>query len=162
MDYVNAQAFRANLMSIDLMSMGHLLYVVSFLEHAMIDAFNEDHSKEPPQVRDACVMGAAQWIKWRAEEAFSLVQKPGDPKIQNERKKFSFWQSRKKNEAVEKKWPYTWNQWQAWKDGFRTVAGNEAYSSTCRTIAEEAADLMGMQEKDMANHYIASPLEGRS
>jgi hypothetical protein len=47
MDYVNAQAFRANLMAIDLMSMGHLLYVVSFLEHAMIDAFNEDHSKEP-------------------------------------------------------------------------------------------------------------------
>ena len=90
MDYVNAQAFRANLMSIDLVSMGHLLYVVSFLEHAMIDAFNEDYSKEPPQIRGAWVMGAAQWIKWRAEEAFSLVQKPGDPKIQNERKKFSF------------------------------------------------------------------------
>ena len=32
MDYVNAQAFQANLMSIDLMSMGHLLYVISFLE----------------------------------------------------------------------------------------------------------------------------------
>jgi Protein of unknown function (DUF3632) len=151
MDYVNAQAFRANLMSIDLMSMGHLLYVVSFLEEAMHEAFNEDHSKEPPQVRDARVMGAAQWIKWRAEEAFSLVQKPGDPEIQNECKRFSFWQSRKnKDDAIEKKWPYTWNQWQAWKDGFRAVAGSsEAYSSTCRTIAEEAADLMGMQEKGM-------------
>jgi hypothetical protein len=139
MDYVNAQAFQANLMS-----MGHLLYLVSFLEHTMDGAFNKDHSKEPPQVRDAWVMGAAQWIKWRVEETFSLVQKPGDPKIQNERKKFSFWQSRKKDDAVEKKWPYTWNQWQAWKDGFRTVAGSEAYSSTCRTIAEEAADLMAV------------------
>ena len=152
MDYVNAQAFRANLMSIDLMSKRHLLYVVSFLEEAMHYAFNNDHydhSKEPPQVRDAWVMGAAQWIKWRAEETFGLVQKPGDPEIQNERKRFSFWQSRKKDDAVEKKWPYTWNQWQAWKDGFRTVAGSEAYSSTCRTIAEQAADLMGVQEKCM-------------
>jgi Protein of unknown function (DUF3632) len=159
MDYVNAQAFQANLMSIDLISMRRLLYVISFLEEAMHYAFN-DHSKEPPQVRDAWVMGAAQWIKWRAEEAFSLVQKPGDqlgdPEIQNERKRFFFWQSRKKSckrdDAVEKKWPYTWNQWQAWKDGFRTVAGSEAYSSTCRTIAEEAADLMGVQEKGWANH----------
>ena len=152
MDYVNAQAFRANLMSIDLMSMGHLLYVISFLEEAMHGAFNEDHSKEPPQVRDAWVMGAAQWIVWRAEEAFSLVQKPGDPEIRKVRKQFSFLQSRKRDDAVEKKWPYTWNQWQAWKDGFRIVAGSEAYSSTCKTIAKEAADLMGVQEKGMANH----------
>ena len=153
MDYVNAQAFRANLMSIDLMSMGHLLYVISFLEEAMHGAFNEDHSKEPepPQVRDAWVMGAAQWIVWRAEEAFSLVQKPGDPEIRKVRKQFSFLQSRKRDDAVEKKWPYTWNQWQAWKDGFRIVAGSEAYSSTCKTIAKEAADLMGVQEKGMAN-----------
>jgi hypothetical protein len=59
MDYVNAQAFQANLMSIDLMSMGHLLYVVSFLERAMDGAFNKDPSKEPPQVRDAWVMGCS-------------------------------------------------------------------------------------------------------
>jgi hypothetical protein len=63
MDYVNAQAFQAHLMSIDLMSKGHLLYVLSFLEHAIDGAFNKDHSKEPPQVHDAWVMGAAQWIK---------------------------------------------------------------------------------------------------
>jgi hypothetical protein len=87
-----------------------------------------------------------------AEETFCLVQKPGDPEIQNELKQFSFWQSRKKDDAIEKKWPYNWNQWQAWKDGFRTVAGSEAYSSTCRTITEEAADLMGVQEQGMANH----------
>jgi len=73
------------------MSMGHLLYVVSFLEQAMDGAFNNDHSKEPPQVRDAWVMGAAQWIKWREEETFRLVRKPGDLEIRNERKKFSFW-----------------------------------------------------------------------
>jgi hypothetical protein len=162
MEYVNSQAFEANLMSVELMSMGRLLYVISFLEEAMYGAFNNDHSKEPPQVRDALVMGAAQWIKWRAEEAFSLVQKPGDPKIQNERKKFSFWESRKRDDAVEKKWPYTWKQWQAWKNGFRTAAGSEAYGSTCRTIAEEAADLMTVQEKGMANHYTDSPLQGRS
>jgi hypothetical protein len=61
--------------------MGRLLYVISFLEQAMDGAFNKDHSKEPAQVRDAWVMGAAQWIKWRVEEIFGLVQKPGDPKI---------------------------------------------------------------------------------
>jgi hypothetical protein len=90
MDYVNAWAFQANVMSIDFMSKGHLLYVLSFPEHAMDGALNQDYSKQSPQVRDAWVMGAAQWIKWRAEETFSpgssLVQKPGDPKIQNERK----------------------------------------------------------------------------
>jgi hypothetical protein len=81
MEYVNSQAFEANLMSMDLMSMGRLLYVISFLEQAMDGAFNKDHLKEPAQVRDAWVMGAAQWIKWRVEEIFGLVQKPGDPKI---------------------------------------------------------------------------------
>jgi hypothetical protein len=60
MEYVNSQAFEVNLMSIGLMSKGHLLYVVSFLEQAMDGAFNNNHSKEPPQVRDAWVIGAAQ------------------------------------------------------------------------------------------------------
>ena len=32
MEYVNSQAFEANLMSMDLMSIGRLLYVISFLE----------------------------------------------------------------------------------------------------------------------------------
>jgi hypothetical protein len=50
------QHMNENLMSMDLMSMGHLLYVVSFLEQAMDGAFNNNHSKEPPQVRDAWVM----------------------------------------------------------------------------------------------------------
>jgi hypothetical protein len=40
----------------NLMSMGHLLYIVSFLEQAMDGAFNNDHSKELPQVRDASTM----------------------------------------------------------------------------------------------------------
>jgi hypothetical protein len=161
MDYVNTQPFQANLMSINLMSKSYLLYVLSFLEHAMNDAFNKGHSKEPPQVHDVWVMGAAQWIKWRTEETLSLVQKPDDSEIQNERKQFSFWQSRKMDDAVEKKWPYTWNQWQAWKDGFRTTTGSEAYSSTCRTIAEEAADLMGVQEKGIGES-LESHLQGRS
>ena len=41
-------------------------------------------------------------------------------------------------------------QMATWKAGFKNVASSEAYSSTCRTIAEEAADLMGVQEKGMA------------
>jgi hypothetical protein len=40
----------------------------------MDGALNQDYSKQSPQVRDAWVMGAAQWIKWRAEETFSLVR----------------------------------------------------------------------------------------
>ena len=46
------------------------------------------------------------------------------------------------------------------ENGFRIVAGSEAYSSICKIIAEEAADLMAVQEKGMANHYTDSPLKG--
>ena len=60
MDYVNAEALRANLMSSEALSMGHLLYAITFLERAMDGAFKRDHSKEPPHVRNAWVMGAAQ------------------------------------------------------------------------------------------------------
>jgi hypothetical protein len=80
MDYVNTQAFQANLMSVDLMSMGHLFCVLSFLEHIMDGAFNKDHSKEPPQIRDAWVMGAAQWIKWRQKKYFAWFRSPVTPR----------------------------------------------------------------------------------
>jgi hypothetical protein len=56
MDLMSMDLMSMDLMSMDLMSMGHLLYVVSFLEQAMDGAFNNNHSKEPPQVRDAWVM----------------------------------------------------------------------------------------------------------
>jgi hypothetical protein len=39
MEYVNSQAFEANLMSVGLMSIGRLLYVISFVEQAMDGAF---------------------------------------------------------------------------------------------------------------------------
>ncbi len=33
------------------------------------------------------------------------------------------------------------------KDGYRAAACSELYSSECRKIAEEAADMMALQEK---------------
>ncbi|RMD44081.1 hypothetical protein DV735_g975, partial [Chaetothyriales sp. CBS 134920] len=158
MEYVNGQAFAANFMRRHLISKRRLLYVIDFLEQSMNQAFNQNHSAEPPNVRDAWALGAAQWILWKAEEAFSLVQKPGDPAIEKVGAEFCFWQKEKKADAIGEIWPYTWEQWQGWKAGFRAVARSEEYGLTCRNLAERAADLMGIQEKSVANGYPESAL----
>ncbi|RMZ84867.1 hypothetical protein DV738_g254, partial [Chaetothyriales sp. CBS 135597] len=158
MDYVNSQAFTANFLLSHLMSKHLFLSVIPSLGYSMYVAFKQNHSEEPQQAQDAWVMGAAQWILWRAEEAFSLVQKPGDPAVEKAGAKFYFWQKKKKADAIAKIWPYTWDNWQDWKAAFRAIARNEAYGSTCRDLAERAADLMAIQEKGLANGYPESPL----
>ncbi|RMZ84868.1 hypothetical protein DV738_g255, partial [Chaetothyriales sp. CBS 135597] len=159
-EYVNNQAFTTHFMTKDLLSKHFFPVIIPMLEQSMNGAFNQDHSEEPSQVRDAWVMGASQWIIYKVEEAFSLVQKPGDPTIRKVDAKFGFWQKKKRTCLVTEIWPYTWDQWQSWKAGFKKAAGNEAaYSLTCRNLAERAADLMSLQEKGLENGYPVSPLK---
>jgi hypothetical protein len=34
---------------------------------------DEDHSQDTPEIRDAWVLGAAQWILWNGQQLFKLV-----------------------------------------------------------------------------------------
>ena len=175
MEYVNAQAFHANLHA----KAANLIW---YLERAMDDAFKFDNSMEPRRIQDALVMGAAQWPKWAGPEIFPLVQRLGDPELEQRRKDLGLvkedggkkedeaeistwlsflWKNPRKEEErawktqrssekkVKSKWPITWEQWQTWKHGFSAAAGSEMYGETCRKIAQEAADLMALQEKRM-------------
>ena len=124
-------------------------------------------------VRDAEAMGAAQWPMWAAPAIFQLVKKPGhahlddmeqekDLEVQDQGSGMLCWSARQWNQkrkvrtqqAKERKkldrlnsfLPWSWDRWQTWKDGFRSIAGNDMYGSECRTLCGEAADVMEMQE----------------
>lgn len=124
-------------------------------------------------VCDAEAMGAAQWPMWAAPAVFQLVKKPGhahfddieqekDLKVQDQGSGMLCWPARQWNQkrkvrrqqATEQKeldrlnsfLPWSWDRWQTWKDGFRSIAGNDLYGSECRTLCGEAADVMETQE----------------
>ena len=86
MEYVNAQAFRANLYALVYRGNHLLANPVANLKYAMDDAFKFDNSNEPPRVRDALTMGAAQWPKCAGPEIFVLVQRPGDTELEQRRR----------------------------------------------------------------------------
>lgn len=68
--YINFQAFEAhpNDTGIFLASPNQAL-------QAMNSAFSEykDHPQDTPEIRDAWVLGAAQWILWNGQQLFRLV-----------------------------------------------------------------------------------------
>ena len=169
MEYVNAQAFHANLHA----KVANLIW---YLERAMDDAFKFDNSMELLQVQEGLIMGAAQWPIWAGPSILPFVQRPqrrkdlGPVKEDGAKKEdeaetstwLSFsWNNPRKGEErawkrqrssekkVKSKWPITWEQWQTWKHGFSAAAGSEMYGETCRKKAQEAADLMALQEKGM-------------
>ncbi len=123
-----------------------------------------DRSKDAPVVRDAYVMAPAQYIKWAGREVLALVRKPGDPELEKRLEKersssrlppFQLGRTLKDREeerertlekSIEGQWPYSSEEWDSWKNGFRAAASNEMYSERSRQAAKEAGDLMDSQE----------------
>jgi hypothetical protein len=134
--YVNYHAFVANIDQCHIFS-SYPHYAI----WAMRDAFENEEEIEPGSIRDAYVLGAAQWILWNGQNLFAQIRYPGDGLPHDYKKGGPFFSS----ELV-----ITLPQWRFWRDGFRAVA-EEKYeaSDECKTVAVKAADMMDALEKNM-------------
>ena len=176
MEYVRDQAFRANLMSVECSAGAAGFHdLTMFAREAMQEAFRKPRHQfeDVRSVRDAEAMGAAQWPLWAAPGIFGLVKMPGHLHLDDSEQEKALevgdqdqgmlcwptrqWRQKRKDrrwhQAEQKKLdrpnsflPWSWDQWQTWKEGFRSIAGNDVYGSECRTLCGEAADVMETQE----------------
>jgi hypothetical protein len=90
---------------------------------AMRGAFERDDDGQNPSVREAWIIGAAQWILWNAQGLFKLLLWPTETPLQG-------------NERFSRK------SWLDWTSGFQNVANSNGYGEKCRLIAKHAAQLM--------------------
>ena len=114
MDYVNVSALYANLFLWNSPGMSNIYYIASFQRTAMESAFESDHSKEQPSVRDAYIMGAAQHITWSAAKLYSLMLHPDDPAVKRHNSQFQLEEkAREEREQREREtkssgcWPFS-------------------------------------------------------
>lgn len=109
----------------------------------MRDAFEENHDDQPGNVRDAYILGAAQWILWNGQNLFVQIQYPGDVLAREDRG----WEAR---DAYRVTQPLTIDRWHLWRDSFRAVAGEKHDASDeCKAVSVKAADMMDALEKNM-------------
>lgn len=124
--YVNYQAFAAHLSG-----EGVYLPGPEDVHGIMRDASDEGvahitHEGESHAVRDAWVLGAAQWIIWGGQGLFKQVVLPvSDGQI-------------------------TMKEWKEWKANFYMVVASEKYGEECISAANRAVDIMDALEKGMS------------
>lgn len=139
-EYVNYHAFVANL------EQCHVFHSdPTYAVCAMRDAFEKNQEDKPVSIRDAYVLGAAQWILWNGQNLFTQIRYPGDllPKDKS--------QKRSLEEPDHHEPLLTLQKWHFWRDRFRAVAGEKHEASDeCKAVAVKAADMMDAFEKNMA------------
>lgn len=146
MRYVNYQAFLANFMEV-----GVWLPGPSSALYAMRGAFEKEcHEKDNnPAIRDAWVLGAAQWILWNGQGLYKLVLWPGDVYVPSEHGWRASGSMDQKTEEMQQ--VIKLQNWYTWKAGFREIAGssNGEVGGKCRILAAKAADMMDILERGM-------------
>ncbi|KFZ23055.1 hypothetical protein V502_02465 [Pseudogymnoascus sp. VKM F-4520 (FW-2644)] len=105
--------------------------------------FTEDHKKEASTVRDAWVMGAAQWILWGGQSLLKLHLNPRDEMVP------TGILSKSELERIMNLKRITLHTWHIWTGEFRKTAESDEFGVECRDVAKRAADLMEVLEKAM-------------
>jgi hypothetical protein len=135
--YVNYQAFLSLIMD-----GGFWVPTSRAVLDVMNRTFDESHEKETSDIRDAWIMGAAQWILWSGQ---SLLRLHLDP-IGKLRHKGTLIQN---IDVIITTKPITLQTWHRWTFEFRKAAESDEYGKECRDVAKRAADLMEALEKAM-------------
>lgn len=135
--YINFQAFLAHVQSA-----GLFLPSNDYARYAMQSAFNEDHSKDSRQIRDAWVLGAAQWVLWYGQDMFKLLM--WSKETFNSK-------AEEKDFEAEKTRLVTLTDWKTWKMKFNDVAaGIGGHGEECRGLAKRVAGIMSALEQGMS------------
>ena len=135
---MNYHAFLANI------EQGHVFRSdPPFALWAMRDAFEKNQESEPSSVRDAYVLGAAQWVLWNGQNLSTQIRYPGDVSSEDR----GMWRP---GELYHGEPLFDIPRWHFWRDGFRAVAGGKHEASDeCKAVAVKAADMMDALEKNM-------------
>lgn len=109
----------------------------------MNSAFSEEenHSQDSPEIRDAWVLGAAQWILWNGQQLFKLVH----------------WREElgTSSELVERHQDESGNPvplkncWDNWKHGFDRVVSSGSYGEECIDVCRRVVEIMCTLERAM-------------
>ncbi|KFY34462.1 hypothetical protein V494_06758 [Pseudogymnoascus sp. VKM F-4513 (FW-928)] len=136
--FVNRQAFLSHIME-----GGFWMPSTRPIIYVMARTFGESHEKETSEIRDAWVMGAAQWVLWSGQSIFKLHLGPvrqlrhRDTSIQD-------------TNQITNTAPITLQSWHKWTSEFRKAAESDGFGEECRDVARRAADLMEALEKAMS------------
>ncbi|KFY63057.1 hypothetical protein V496_04219 [Pseudogymnoascus sp. VKM F-4515 (FW-2607)] len=135
--YVNCQSFLSLIMDAGLWipTTRPVLYVMS-------RTFEESHEKETSDIRDAWIMGAAQWILWSGQ---SLIKLHLDPigKIRH------IGTPLQDIDVIVTTKPITLDMWHTWTVEFQKASESDEFGEECRDVAKRAANLMEALEKAM-------------
>ena len=139
--YVNFHAFVANLDERRVFSTDPTWAI-----WALRDAHEEPH-KEQGSIRDAFVLGAAQYILWYGQSLFKQLLFPGDASADDLR----CWSP---GPLYDGKKCLSLHRWHFWRDSFKAVASQEKeeknqFSQECKMVAAKAAAMMDSLEKNM-------------
>lgn len=109
----------------------------------MNSAFSEDegHSQDTREIRDACVLGAAQWILWNGQQLFKLLhwrEELGTSSVLLE----------KHRDEDGNPIPRT-DCWNEWKRGFEGVIASGTYGEECVDVCKRVVEIMTTLEKVM-------------
>lgn len=135
--YVNNQAFLSLMMEA-----GCWIPTTRPVLHVMSRTFEESHEKEPIEIRETWIMGAAQWILWSGQSLFKLHLDP----ISRMRHKTT---PLRNLEVIITTRPIELDMWHKWASEFRKAANCDDFGEECRGVAMRAADLMEALEKAM-------------
>ena len=124
--FVNFHSFLAHLMN-----SGMWLATPEDALKTMRRAFEENHEKENTEIRDAWVMGGAQWILWSGQVLLESLLWPYN------------------NENIISDGKDVLEKWHTWKDEFRKVSEGDGHGEECKGIAKKAADIMEALERGM-------------
>lgn len=96
----------------------------------MNSAFSEDEdsSQNTPEIRDAWVLGAAQWILWNGQQLFKLVH--WREELDTSSDLVERHRDENGNPILRK------NCWHDWKHGFEKVVASEECVDVCTRVVE--------------------------
>ncbi|OBT80655.1 hypothetical protein VF21_00499 [Pseudogymnoascus sp. 05NY08] len=135
--YVNHQAFLSLIMD-----GGFWIPTTRTVLYVMSRTFEGSHENETSDIRDAWIMGAAQWILWTGQ---SLIKLHLDPIGQMRHKGTPI----QNIEVIITTKPITLQMWHTWTSEFRKASESDQFGEECRDVAKRAADLMEALEKAM-------------
>lgn len=110
----------------------------------MRDALESSLEKEEASIRDAYILGAAQWILWHGQGLFMQIRYPGHESKEDKR----LWNPGELYKGGEPL--LTVHRWHFWADRFKaTVTESKGMSEECSAVVGKAVSMMECIERSM-------------
>ena len=112
---------------------------------SMRDALETNLDKEENCIRDAYILGAAQWILWNGHSLFMQLCCPEDEHVRNKSP------SQRVGKLYSGKPGLTVHRWAFWRERFAEIAAGKMPSvgDECKGVAGRAVDIMACLDRNL-------------